>query len=274
MDQTSETGIQPVAISTPVETQNTRLVFILALALLFGGVIVWQLRQEWAKDQQWLWLLLLSAMFSAAVALRQMDVWLPGQPILPRLQKVSTPTFTILGALFIAMALALVWLIIQKLLPDYRTLWQGTPQLWLAAMILVLTGAWLLGAVGRGSPRAATASRLWSDSSRSRMLEAVTFILILALAIFLRTYRFNSIPPGIYVDETNGGLDALRILEGNKASPFGTGWYGTPNGYLYYMAGMFKLLGANWLSLKLISLIPAILSVAAIYFLGRPAAGI
>ena len=39
-----------------------------------------------------------------------------------------------------------------------------------------------------------------------------------------------------------------------------------------------KLFGAGWLSLKLISLIPAILTVAAIYFLGRlvfgPAVGL
>jgi hypothetical protein len=208
-------------------------------------------------------------MFSAAAALRELNLWLPGQPILPRLEKVSTQTFTLVGAVCIALAMAIAWFVVQKLLPDYRTSWPGTPQLWLVSMILILTGTWMLGAVGRGSPRAATASTLWNDSPRSRWLEAVAFVLILALAIFLRTYRFNSIPPGIYVDETNGGIDALKILEGESVSPFATGWYGVPNGYIYYMAGMFKLFGANWASLKLISLIPAILSVVVIYFLGR-----
>ncbi len=269
MDQTAETGIQPLAISTSAQHRITRRLFTLALGLIFGGVVVWQLRQQWAKDQIWPWFFFLVAMFTAAGALRQMDLWLPGQPIFPKLEKVSTQTLTVLGAVFIAVALALTWFIVQKLLPNYRDLWQGIPQLWLAAIILILAGTWMLGAVGRGSPRAATASTLWSDSSRSRWLEAVAFGLILALAIFLRTYRFNSIPPGIYVDETNGGLDALKILEGNKVSPFGTGWYGTPNGYIYYMAGIFKLFGATWAGLKLVSLIPAILTVVAIYFLGR-----
>ena len=94
-------------------------------------------------------------------------------------------------------------------------------------------------------------------------------MLILGLTIFLRTYKLNEIPAGIYVDETNGGLEALYILEGRSVSPFGTGWYGTPNGYIYFMAGMFRLFGANWISLKLVSLIPAILTIPAVYLLGR-----
>ncbi|RME65594.1 MAG: hypothetical protein D6790_01605, partial [Caldilineae bacterium] len=75
--------------------------------------------------------------------------------------------------------------------------------------------------------------------------------------------------PGIFVDETNAATDALYLLEGRAASPFATGWYETPNGYIYYMAGLFKLLGANFLSLKLASLIPAILTVPAVFLLAR-----
>jgi hypothetical protein len=251
------------------DTGITRLLYTLALASGLGGVAVWQLRQAWAKESIWPWLILLVAMFYAAGALRQLNLWLPGEAILPRLAGYSSRTFTILGAVFLSGSLALTWLMVRKLLPDYKNLWQGTPLLWLAAMVLVVGGAWMLGAVGRGSPRAATASTLWSDSKRNRRLETAAVILILLLAIFLRAYRFTTVPPGIYVDETNGALDALRILEGNVVSPFGTGWYGTPNGYIYYMAGIIKVLGATWTSLKLISLVPAVLSILAIYFLGR-----
>src|SRR5512138_850777 len=185
MDQATETGVSPLPISTSEESHVTRHLITLALALVVGGIIVWQLRQPWAKSQIWPWFFLLVAMFYAASALHQMDVWIPGEPILPRLEKISSQMLTILGTLWIAIALALTWLIVRKLLPDYRTLWHGTPQLWLAAMILLLLGAAMLGAVGRGSPRAATASRLWTDSARSRYLEAAAFLLILALAIFL-----------------------------------------------------------------------------------------
>ncbi|HEX5840199.1 MAG TPA: glycosyltransferase family 39 protein, partial [Anaerolineales bacterium] len=272
--------IRPQSFSQPasMEAGVSRPLLTLLLSVLFGGVVVWQLRQAWAKDALWPWGLLLIVMFVAAGALRRLDLWLPGEPLLPRLAAAADPRRRALGALCMALAQLLMAWVVLRLVPDYRTMWPGTVLPWLLSMLLMLAGAWLLGAVGRASPRAATASTWWSDSPRSRRLEAAAFVLILLLAVFLRTWRFESIPPGIYVDETNAGLDALYILEGRSISPFGTGWYGTANGYIYYMAGLIKLFGAGWLSLKLVSLIPAILTVAAIYFLGRlmfgPAVGL
>ncbi len=268
MDQIAETRMQPLRAAAPTDSYTMRNLLTLGLALAFGGVIVWQLRQEWAKDQLWPWLLLLVAMFAGASALRGLELWLPGEPVLPRLAAFPAQRRRVWGTVCIVAALALTGLIAWRLWPDYHK-WQGTPLFWIAALALVLIGAWLLGAVGRGSPRAATALTIWPDTRRNRWLEVIAFILIFALAIFLRTYRLDSIPPGIYVDETNGALDALHILEGRPDSSFGTGWYGTPNGYLYYMAGIFQLLGANWTSLKIVSLIPAILTVPAVYLLGR-----
>src|SRR5437867_2767657 len=107
MEQTADTPIQPPSTSTAADTHITRRLYTLALALIFGGVVVWQLRQEWAKDQIWPWFFFLIAMFAAAGALRQMDLWLPGQSILPKLEKVSTQTLTLLGSICIALALAL-----------------------------------------------------------------------------------------------------------------------------------------------------------------------
>ncbi|MGE5252078.1 MAG: PA14 domain-containing protein [Bacteroidota bacterium] len=273
----TETAPQP--LREPAVTDRTvgRRLLTLALALAFGLVVVWQLRQEWAKTQIWPWFFLLAVAWIAAVALRGLESWLPGQPVFPRLEAFASTQNVVLGALGIAGGAVLVALVAWRLWPDTQK-WQATPLPWITALLLIVIGSWLLGGTGRGSPRAATALRLWTNSSRNRRLEAGAFLLILALAIFLRTYRLNTIPPGIYVDETNGALDALHILEGRPDSPFGTGWYGTPNGYLYYMAGIFKLLGANWYSLKLISLLPAILTVPAIYLLARlmfgPGAGL
>jgi hypothetical protein len=268
MNQVVDTHVQPVPASTSADSRTTRHLFTLLFALLFGGIVVWQLRQEWAKETWLPWPFLLAVMFVAAQALRGLELWLPGEAILPELAPFSTPQRQLIGSNCITAALLLTGWITWRLQPDYRQ-WHGTPSLWLLALILVFVGAWLIGAVGRGSPRAATALRMWSDSPRNRWLEALAFTGILALAIFLRTYHFNTIPPGIYVDETNGGLDSLYILEGRDVSPFATGWYGTPNSFLYYMAGIFKIFGANWLGLKLVSLIAAILTVPAIYLLGR-----
>jgi len=268
MDEIIQTEVQPLRTAASAGAQIRQHLITLVLTLVVGGIIVWQLRQDWAKAVVWPWFLLLAVMFIAAYALRGLDLWLPGEPILPRLALFSTSRRLLIGTNCVTASLLLTVLIVWRLWPDYHQ-WHGIPILWILALLLMLVGSWLIGAVGRGSPRAATALKLWPDSTRNRWLEVIAFLLILALAIFLRTYHFNSIPPGIYVDETNGGLDSLYILEGRDASPFGTGWYGTPNGYLYYMAGIFKLFGANWFSLKLISLIAAILTIPAVYLLGR-----
>lgn len=99
--------------------------------------------------------------------------------------------------------------------------------------------------------------------------EVLAFIAIVALGAFLRVYQIDTIPPGIFVDETNAAGDALRILDGWRASPFGVGWFETPLGYVYYLAGLIHLFGPTYYTLKAASLIPAILTLVAFYPLAR-----
>ncbi len=256
----------PIGAATDRRTAG-RLLLLLA-SLLVGGAGIWLLREPWAKKVFWPWLVLLASMLMAAVSLRDLELWLPGAPLLPRLAQFSQGRRRVAGLACIAASVLITAGVVIRLWPDYHN-WHGTPLFWIVALILMAVGAWLLGAVGHGAPRAATASTLWSDSPRNRRLELLAFALIFILAVFLRTYRLDSIPSGIYVDETNGSLDALYINEGRDVSPFATGWYGTPNGYLYYMAGVFRVFGANWYSLKFVSLLPAILTIPAVYLLGR-----
>lgn len=252
----------------PTDTHTWRNLALLGSALVVGAIAVWEVRQKSALDQAWTWLLLLIGMFAAAHALRQLELWLPGEPVFPRLATYPARARRQLGAVLIGTGVLVTAYFILRLVPDV-TKWQSTIGYWLVALVLFLVGAWLVGAVGHASPRAATELDFWANIRRNRLLEVGAFLLIFALAIFLRTYRLNTIPPGIYVDETNGALDALYILEGRIASPFGTGWYQTPNGYIYYMAAIFSWLGANWTSLKIVSLIPAILTIPAVYLLAR-----
>jgi len=72
-----------VAAST--DPRVIRHLLTLTAALALGGIVVWQLRQEWAKETTWPWMLLLAAMFAGARALRGLELWLPGEPILPNL---------------------------------------------------------------------------------------------------------------------------------------------------------------------------------------------
>lgn len=268
MQQSVRTRKLVLRTAALTDTRMLRYLVWLVGALVVGGIGVWQLRQAGNQDQIWTWLLLLIGMFAAAYALRQLELWLPGEPVFPRLATYPAQARRQLGAILIGTAVVLAVYVIVRLAPETAK-WQGTIGYWLVALVLLLVGAWLVGAAGRAAPRAATELGFWSDTRRTRWLEMSAFLLIFALAIFLRTYRLDSLPPGIYVDETNGALDALYILEGRDASPFGTGWYQTPNGYIYYMAAMFGWLGANWTSLKLVSLIPAILTIPAVYLLAR-----
>ncbi len=100
-------------------------------------------------------------------------------------------------------------------------------------------------------------------------LELTLVIAIALLAVFLRVYRLEQMPPGIFVDETNAALDAIAIMEGRHDSPFGTGWFETPTMYAYYLVGLFKLFGTIFVSLKVASVLPGIVTVLLLYPLAR-----
>lgn len=140
--------------------------------------------------------------------------------------------------------------------------------LWLGGIGLALVGSVVLGALGPRPAEPPAAPRAQTDRRRLA-LEAIGFLALVALATWLRVYRINQMPPGIFVDETNAALDALAILEGRNDSPFGVGWFETPTMYAYYLVALFQVLGTNFVALKAASLIPAVLTVAAIYPLAR-----
>ena len=94
-------------------------------------------------------------------------------------------------------------------------------------------------------------------------------MLIILAAVWFRAYRIQDMPPGVFIDETNTAIDALRMLEGNGASLFATGWYEVPNAYAYVQAQLFRLFGATFAAVKLQSILPGVLTVIALYFLGR-----
>ncbi len=255
---------------------------LLLLAVAAGGFAVWELRQNWARPPaaSWLWYLLILAGVVGGVALRRMEAWLPDGRLPARPVEPVEPWRRIAGLCCCASAAILTAWVVVWLWPNFHE-WQGSQWPWLAALCLILGGGWLLRAVGepagrdRGEsdPGVADPSghglQTYVASTLPIWAEVCAFVFIGVLAVFLRTYRLSEIPAGIYVDETNGALGSLYILEGRGDSPFATGWYESPNGFAYYMALLFKLFGANHGSLKAVSIIPAVLTVLAVYPLGR-----
>lgn len=143
---------------------------------------------------------------------------------------------------------------------------------WLASLALLIGGSVALGALGTRPVE--SVHQPVRHARRLLWLELAGVLGLVALAVFLRVYRLNQMPPGVFVDETNAALDALHIMEGRPDSPFGTGWFETPTLYAYYLVALFKALGTSFVALKAASLIPSILTVAAIYPLARLLFGI
>jgi hypothetical protein len=252
------------ALSEPAAPARPWLDYgLLVAALAAGGGAVWALRQDGDAAAVGAWWTLAGAGALGGWALRRTERWLPSHGTPPQPAVWPPRGRRIAGGLAVAAAVALVAWVVWRLWPEYRR-WEGTFVPWMAALVLTAVGGWLLGGRSAGPATAERAAR-----RIPRVWEAAAFLAIAALAVALRVHRIGEIPPGIYVDETNAALDALHILEGRRDSPFGTGWYETPSLYIHYMAVLFRTFGVDHASLKAASLIPAILTVLAVYPLGR-----
>jgi hypothetical protein len=246
---------------------------LLFFGLLLVALFVWTIRAPSLRAEIWPWIGLLAGMFIAADALAAVAPGLPDRELLPANARASGQVRLDrrLTAPFIGAAILTAWVVL-RLWPNYQN-WSGTLMPWLLALVLVLLGSRLLGTVSGGSPHLEPRPANWQKGARGRIVEIVVVVLILLVAVFLRVYRLDAIPPGIAHDESDAGLAALSILEGQSISPFSTSWYDTPSAFMYYLALVYRFAGATWLGLKLASLIPALLTLPAVYLLARESFG-
>ena len=108
--------------------------------------------------------------------------------------------------------------------------------------------------------------------SRSKLLgsypECVLPIIVLLVAVFLRVHHLDTIPRGLTPDEAWNGLDALRILDGERPI-FLTANFGREALFVYLQAVSIALLGQTSLALRAVSAIIGILTVVSAYLLVR-----
>ncbi|HEX8600267.1 MAG TPA: glycosyltransferase family 39 protein [Chloroflexia bacterium] len=110
---------------------------------------------------------------------------------------------------------------------------------------------------GRGVPEMPA---IWS---------AALIFIILLVAVALRLYNLEY-HPGIFGDEGERGMDARRILEGNGALIFGSGWWGVPNLYFYLTAFFLGLLGDhNMVADRMLSVVSGVIAVWYVYRTGK-----
>ncbi len=94
----------------------------------------------------------------------------------------------------------------------------------------------------------------------SRRTEWPILVAILLIAVFLRLYRLDAIPPGWTHDEAGHGHDAVAILHGARPI-YETVGYGREPLYDYVVAGLMALIGPTSLALRLV---PAIFGLGAL----------
>lgn len=133
--------------------------------------------------------------------------------------------------------------------------------LWLAAI-----GLWLGQGLIGDRARSVGPTRWFEDRAEAAVLAGIVL-----LAAFFRLAALSEIPTLIHHDTASCALVGKAMLTGASRDPFALeqGWYHFPRLGLLPYAASLRLLGTNVVALRLVSALPGILLVPALYFLVR-----
>ena len=98
-------------------------------------------------------------------------------------------------------------------------------------------------------------------------MEIAALIAVFVAAIFLRFYKISQLPFGLWYDDAENGLDALQLF----ADPDNLPVFATtlPAHFIYLIAFSIKLFGQTIFSIRLVSALFGIATVAAAFLAGR-----
>lgn len=129
----------------------------------------------------------------------------------------------------------------------------------LAAGVLFLAGLWH-----------ATSIRLASLLGGWTRADTLWAAGLTALAFAPRIWRIDAIPQGIWFDEAQRGIEALRMLADRSYRPvFAAGILQEPTGLWYLIAPLVAVLGRDPVALRLPVAVGGALGIGAIYSLAR-----
>jgi hypothetical protein len=105
-------------------------------------------------------------------------------------------------------------------------------------------------------------------------MEWSLFGLILLLAVFLRFFQLDHIPPGIYIDASGPAVLALRMIHENWTPPFMLPKFAAnPSFLLYLLAPWFRLFSPTQANLLLFYVLVSLAALPFIYWFFRQLAG-
>ncbi len=99
--------------------------------------------------------------------------------------------------------------------------------------------------------------------------ELLVFLLILFIAVFFRTYKLDSFPPGLYPDEAMNGNNALEAINTCNYKIFYPENNGREGLFINLQALSLQIFGINPWALRAVSALIGILTVAGLYLLTK-----
>lgn len=108
-----------------------------------------------------------------------------------------------------------------------------------------------------------------SPQNKTNLITGIVLTLILLLAFFVRIYRIENIPAGLYPDEAANGVDAVHAIEAGNYELFYPANFGREGLFINLQALSIQLLGNTITGLKLWSILFGTFSVLGIYLLGK-----
>jgi len=128
-------------------------------------------------------------------------------------------------------------------------------------------------------------SGLWfpgnAAAGRLPFSELLVFSAIVGFGVFLRFWKWDSVPQGLWIDELLATANALRVLDGDPAHFLGAlplipakpETVHTFNLYTYYVALNVEFFGSGQFGIKMLSILPGCVALAAFYWLLREIQG-
>lgn len=95
--------------------------------------------------------------------------------------------------------------------------------------------------------------------------EAIFVVGITVVAGLLRLINLKGIPYVLTGDESEMGMEAIRVLEGRLRNMFATGWLSHPTLFFFMQAAFLKLFGINVTALRLLSALAAVATIPMFY---------
>jgi DNA-binding beta-propeller fold protein YncE/4-amino-4-deoxy-L-arabinose transferase-like glycosyltransferase len=129
---------------------------------------------------------------------------------------------------------------------------------WLLGVGLFVAGFWL------GSVR---------PSWRLDRREVLVLLLILLVALFMRSFRLGEMPPGIYLDEGDNAVWGLRFLD-SAYSPFTEHRHGNATMPFQLLGLSLRVFGVEPMVLRAFDVPVGLLTVLVFYFLAREMFGV